>query len=479
MQLDLVWKVLIGTHLSKLLRLLVSSTATEKATGLSRNHLIGTDFSDYFTEQDKAKTGYQKVFEQGNVIDYPLTIRHTSNKLMDVLYNASVFKDEKGKVLGVFAAARDITAFKKAEETISMLAHVARSIGECVSITDMTDKIIFVNSAFLKTYQYEEHELLGHPISIVRSKSNSPALVQEILPATLSGGWQGELLNLRKDGSEFPVYISSSVIRDENGKSLAVIRVAIDITDRKQAEAEIKLNNQELIKLNAEKDKFFSIIAHDMRGPFNGFLGLSKLMVEELPGLSQQEVQKIAESIRDSAAKLFSLLENLLEWSRMQRDGIIFNPEPICLMSIINEIIQPLMNSVNKKGIEISYEITDDMEVFADEYMLASIIRNLASNAVKYTHKGGKITIAAKSVAGNSVEFSVRDTGIGMKPDLVKDLFRLDVQSNRKGTDGEPSTGLGLLLCKDFIEKHGGKIWVESEEGKGSTFYFTLPYKTT
>jgi signal transduction histidine kinase len=117
--------------------------------------------------------------------------------------------------------------------------------------------------------------------------------------------------------------------------------------------------------------------------------------------------------------------------------------------------------------------------VFADQYMLASTIRNLASNAVKFTLKGGKVTIAAKSVPGHSVEISVRDTGIGMSPQMVDDLFRLDVQTNRRGTENEPSSGLGLIICKDFVEKHGGKLWVESEVDKGSTFYFTLPTKST
>jgi signal transduction histidine kinase len=159
----------------------------------------------------------------------------------------------------------------------------------------------------------------------------------------------------------------------------------------------------------------------------------------------------------------------------MQQGGIIFNPESTRLLSIINESKHPLMDSADKKGVEIKYEIPSNLEVFADEYMLASTIRNLASNAVKFTRKGGKVTIAAKPGPGHSVEISVRDTGIGMSPQMVADLFRLDVISNRKGTDNEPSSGLGLLLCKEFIEKHGGRIWVESEEGKGSTFYFTLP----
>jgi signal transduction histidine kinase/Tfp pilus assembly protein PilF len=236
----------------------------------------------------------------------------------------------------------------------------------------------------------------------------------------------------------------------------------------------LDLKNKELHELNLTKDKFFSIISHDLRGPFNGFLGLSKLLAESLQELTQEEIKRMAGALRDSAANLFRLLENLLEWSRMQQERIIFNPDSSLLMPMIAETMRPVMDSAIKKRIEISYEIPAGLEVFADKHMLASTIRNITTNAVKYTPTGGKVTIAAKLLPGNSVEISVSDTGIGMSPEIVSDLFRLDVQSNRRGTENEPSSGLGLILCKDFVEKHGGKIWVESEEGKGSTFYFTL-----
>ena len=234
--------------------------------------------------------------------------------------------------------------------------------------------------------------------------------------------------------------------------------------------------NEQLTILNSEKDKFFSIIAHDLLGPFNGFLGLTKIMAEESESLTREEIQNFSVNMRDSASNLFRLLENLLEWSRLQRGLIGFEPKSFILMPVFAESMHPVIDSANKKGIAISYEIYGNQKVFADEYMLASILRNLASNAVKFSRKGSTVTITAKPVPGNSVEISVRDTGIGMSSTMVACLFKLDVQTNRKGTDGEPSTGLGLLLCKDFIEKHDGKLWVESEEGKGSTFYFTIPH---
>ena len=240
------------------------------------------------------------------------------------------------------------------------------------------------------------------------------------------------------------------------------------------------LQNQskELLELNATKDKFFSIIAHDLRSPFNGFLGLTQIMAEELPSLTMSEVQAIAVDMRISATNLFRLIENLLHWSSMQQGKIPFKPEGIKLSRVVDESVTMIRESAKSKSIDIIIDIPDDTKVFADNNMLQTVIRNLFSNAVKFTHKGGKITISAKAKDPNNIEIAVKDSGIGMSPALIENLFRIDVKTNRIGTNDEPSTGLGLLLCKDFIEKHDGKLLVESEEDKGSTFYFTIPYIT-
>ena len=248
------------------------------------------------------------------------------------------------------------------------------------------------------------------------------------------------------------------------------------IINRKRAEDEIKLKNEELSKINSEKDKFFSIIAHDLRSPFSGFLGLTHIMAEELPSLSMSQIQELAIDMKNSATNLYSLLENLLKWARMQRGLIPFTPEVVHLLPMVDECITIALEPAKNKGIDITYDIPENTEIFADSYMLQTVIRNLVSNAMKFTPKGGKINVSAKTTDDNkSVEIFIHDTGIGMNQSMVRNLFRLDVQTSRPGTEGESSSGLGLLLCKEFVEKNGGKIWVESEEGKGSTFHFTIP----
>jgi PAS domain S-box-containing protein len=256
----------------------------------------------------------------------------------------------------------------------------------------------------------------------------------------------------------------------------SIIAQTLANNKRKLAEMEMKRKNEELLTLNAEKDKFFSIIAHDLRSPFNSFLGFTGILVEELPDLSMDELKKIAVNMRASATNLYRLLENLLEWSVLQRGITTFNKESFLLNKMITDCIALVLDAARKKDIEICFDIPGNIMVVGDVHMLGTVIRNLVSNAVKFTPRGGKVTLAVKSIPGDQVEISVKDSGIGMSREIVEKLFRHDVQTTREGTEREPSTGLGLIICKGFIEKHGGNLWVESEEGKGSRFYFTLPY---
>lgn len=257
--------------------------------------------------------------------------------------------------------------------------------------------------------------------------------------------------------------------------SAATLNLATDVTQRKKAEEEISRKNEQLENLNATKDKFFSIIAHDLRSPFNSLLGLTELLSTDLSNLPKEQIQSIVDTIYKSTHNMYRLLENLLQWSQIQSGTIPFDPQPVLLHRVLNESIGIISESASLKEIEITASVNDQLQVKADFNMLQTVIRNLISNAIKFTPKGGKITVSALPFDNHSVVISVRDTGIGINQTMIGNLFRLDVKNNRLGTESEPSTGLGLMLCKDFVEKQGGKIWVESEEGKGSVFHFTMP----
>jgi CheY-like chemotaxis protein len=189
------------------------------------------------------------------------------------------------------------------------------------------------------------------------------------------------------------------------------------------------------------------------------------------------EIRQLAESTRNSAVNVYGLLENLLEWTKIKQGLMPFTLISNKLVNVVNESITPLLESARRKEIEIAVVIPEDIAIWYDSNMFKTIIRNLVSNAIKFTRKGGKISVSATVTKAQHVEICVQDSGIGMHQQMLDNLFRIDVKVSRKGTENEPSSGLGLLLCKEFVEKHGGAIRVESEEDKGSQFYFTIPLK--
>ncbi|MBN1597502.1 MAG: hypothetical protein JW894_04370 [Bacteroidales bacterium] len=238
---------------------------------------------------------------------------------------------------------------------------------------------------------------------------------------------------------------------------------------------ELQAINKELHKANATKDKFFSIIAHDIKNPFTTVLGFLELLNINLRNWSDDKKEHTVKTLLDTTKNVYDLLENLLQWSRSQRGVIEFNTQNINLSNLISYVTDLLKNSADAKNISIENRIKDqDIEAYGDERMLNTILRNLIGNAVKFTHKGGRVIIqAARDKAFLTV--SVSDNGVGMNPDQLSKIFKIDSHLTTQGTNNEGGTGLGLILCKEFVNKHGGKIWVESEPGKGSTFYFSLP----
>ena len=228
-----------------------------------------------------------------------------------------------------------------------------------------------------------------------------------------------------------------------------------------------------MLQLNADKDLFMSILAHDLRSPFNGLLGLSELLIESLHESDAESTEKLAKHINTSAQSAYTLLEDLLMWTRSQSGKIPYERIKLNFSDLCTTIIETIFPNPDSKNITVNFVKTDDVFVFADFDMLKTILRNLISNAVKFTNPGGKIDVFAKQDKAN-VTITITDNGTGMSPETVNKLFDGKLHS-KKGTANESGTGLGLFLCKEFVKKHGGKIWAESTEGEGSSFYFTLP----
>jgi signal transduction histidine kinase len=237
----------------------------------------------------------------------------------------------------------------------------------------------------------------------------------------------------------------------------------------------LSIKNEELEKANNQKDKFFSIIAHDLRSPFQGFLGITQNLAENADSYSAEELPTVFMQMHQTADNLFNLLRNLLEWAQMQKGAMNFQPKELFLFDLVAENAQTLEKRGEQKGITIINKVSSEVKVCADERMINSVLLNLISNAVKFTNRNGKVTISANNTEEQMIEVYVSDTGIGMPKSSVEKLFNVGEKIRSVGTDGELSTGLGLILCKEFVEKHGGKIWAESEQGMGSSFYFSIP----
>jgi len=247
----------------------------------------------------------------------------------------------------------------------------------------------------------------------------------------------------------------------------------IDKLNKEKEKAES--NEKKLSELNATKDKLFSIIAHDLKSPFNSILGFTILLMESINDHDFEKSETLISYINDSAKNTFNLLNNLLEWAKSQTGQLKFNPKHLVLSNIISSIIDEQNLGAKIKDISINFQ-SNTLNVFADQNMLETVLRNLISNSIKYTRAGGKIEIQTNNKE-DYLELSISDTGIGMSKEVLDKLFVIGEQESLDGTSGEKGTGLGLILCKDFIEKHNGKIWVESQPDKGSSFYIAIPHK--
>jgi len=247
-----------------------------------------------------------------------------------------------------------------------------------------------------------------------------------------------------------------------------------DITNRKAAEKEILELNEKLQKLNFDKDRFISILAHDLKNPFNTILGLMDLLIMNIHKYEIAKIKDFLQRIDKTAHNTYNLLDDLLMWVRAHSGKLPFEPQNHNLSKICNDVLEILKINAHNKTITITQSISYEINIFADINMVKTILRNLFSNAIKFTEKGGKIEISADQIH-TSINITVKDSGIGIKPETLVKLFDNSQKNSTVGTENETGTGLGLLLCKEFVEKHGGKIWVESQVGKGSSFKFTLP----
>jgi len=376
--------------------------------------------------------------------------------------------------------AQDITDRKETASLVRKLELAVKQSPVSITITDSEGHIEFVNQQFTRLSGYSQEEVLGQKPSILKSGKTKPEVYRKMWETISSGSiWYGELLNKSKDGSLYWVSASISPILDENQIITHYLSVKEDITQRKANEQQLHENQAKLHEANATKDKFFSIIAHDLKNPFNAIIGFSQLLLAEGNSLTEEEKKEFVGNIYMASHNTYRLLENLLEWARTQTGAIRFQPDFFDLSMAIEQVREINVTNALKKDISLTSDVPFNTTVYADYQMIMGVLRNLITNAIKFTPSGGKVSISHR-LENNKNIIAIRDTGIGIPVNQLEGLFRIDHQFRREGTDSEPGTGLGLVLCKEFVEKNGGSIWVESQTGTdnhGSVFYFSIPVK--
>lgn len=443
------------------------NAATEFVTGYSREELIGTDFSDYFTAPDLARAGYQKVFQEGSVRDYALEIRHRDGRITPVLYNASVYRDDTGKVIGVFAVARDISKLKQAEMELQkhweLLQVTLDSLGEGVIATDQEGQIMLLNQSAANLTGYSQTEAIGEPLSeifyVIDDKTSEAITIAA--PQKISKG----IILVTRDLKEIPIALTSSTIKAMNGRIIGTVTVFQDISEKLKVE-------QELIK--TEKLESLGILAGGIAHDFNNILAaiLANLQLAKVKYEKYEDIGKYLEDSIVTTHRASDLTKQLLTFSK--------GGAPVKKTASLSDVIHDTAQfALRGSKVRAKFNIQDSLwSVEADIGQISQVIHNLVINAKQAMPKGGVIEITAENIKiepgnrlnpGNYIKITVKDQGIGIPNDKLNKIFDPFYTTKKEGT------GLGLAISYSIIRQHDGYIEVESKLNVGTTFFIYLP----
>ena len=341
------------------------------------------------------------------------------------------------------------------------------------------DKDFVINSwssGSTKIFGYETEEVIGEPFDLIFTpedlKDDVPK--REIETALKDGRATDNRWHIAKDKSLFYAYGLVFPLIGLDGEMLGYVKILRDLTDRKQSEDAIKKYITELEELNTHKESVLAILSHDLRSPLTAIIGTAKYLKENFQRMKPDAVQEMLDLLYKSSTDELEMLDYLVEWARIKYASDTFSPTKIKLTEYIDKVFQTLNETASINTINLHHEIEEKITVFADGKMLISIIQNIVSNAIKHTEKGGTIKISAKT-QNDKIVVQVRDTGLGMSEEIIEKLFTPQMKTLSETRKKNKGAGIGLLLVKGFLEKNDGEIWVESIEGEGSSFYFTLP----
>jgi len=450
----------------------------EKVLGYTVEEQIGKSFVDFVPKNQVFSyfSVLKEVWLNKEITNFVAQIKHKEGHLVDVEINGKLVT-LNGKEVGL-GTIRDISERKKSHLELQLAKEsyldIFNSVSEAIYVIDDSGEFIDVNVGAERMYQLVRDELIGKtPASVAAPDRNDLVGIQKIMEDVAKTGIAAkfDFWAVRKDGEVFPKEVI--VNRGKYFGKNVLIATARDVTEKKLYEEQLKLKNEELIVSNSNKDKFMYILAHDLRSPFNSILGFSELLHDNLRQYSIDKIEEQIGIINTSAQNFYTLLNDILLWGRSQSGNIPYEPKLLSLTDISDEVLAAVKLNAHIKNITIDHFVLEKIVVFADVDMVKTILRNLISNAIKFTMPGGQISISYFTDS-NEVIVRINDSGVGVAKENFDKLFRIDANYTTKGTHNEKGTGLGLVLCKEFVEKLGGRIWIESEVGIGSTFSFSL-----
>ncbi len=481
-------------------RFLSLNPAYEILTGLTCDKVVDRKASEVFRDgADSLIETYGKVAQTGESIVF-----ENYNKNLKRYFRVIAYSPAKGYFATIFEDITDIVLIEKElQNTKNYLENLIKYANAPIIVWDPEMRIQLFNRAFEHLTGYTSREVLGKKLEVLFPKP-SLKLSKTLIKKAVRKRWETmEVPIMTKDKEVRIVLISSANIYDtDNETVISTIAQGNDLTERIRAEQKVKertadleilnirlsqeLNERSLVEaalreneiklkeLIATKDKFFNIVAHDLKNPFTSLLGSSELLYDNLDKMTPSNIKKLALILNNSAKGGYSILQNLLDWSRSQTGTLKISPEKLNIKNLILENVSNLQLSSSTKEIRVICEFAEEIHVLTDKNILNTIVRNLLSNALKFSYRHGTVIITAK-VEHDGVVISVKDSGVGILKENLGKLFNLETRNSMPGTENEQGTGLGLKLCKELIEKLNGKIWVESKENKGSTFSFLIP----
>lgn len=341
------------------------------------------------------------------------------------------------------------------------------------------DKEFTINSwssGSTKIFGYETDEVIGESFDIIFTEEDLKTGIpkKEIETALKEGRATDNRWHITKDKSLFYAYGLVFPLIGFDGELLGYVKILRDLTERKQSEDAIKKYIEELEGLNSHKESVLAILSHDLRSPLSAIIGTAKYLKDNFHKMKPDAVQEMLDILYKSSVDELEMLDYLVEWARIKYASDVFSPTKIKLTDYIDKVFETLNEVASLNTINLHHEVEANISVFADGKMLISIIQNIVSNAIKHTEKGGTITVSAKQ-KDDKIIVQVKDTGVGMSKEIMDKLFTPQMKTLSETRKKNKGAGIGLLLVKGFLEKNGGEIWVESVEGQGSSFYFTLP----